>query len=242
MPVRLFRRALASNECLKNSQAFEVGREGMLGRFPHFSRVAIKLVEVAGAGCASAVVAFMLDNSRHPPVVPTVQPPAVVRLAPADAQMIETVRSESVALAEHLRSELETRSTASAPLPPSKPVKAAVAPAPKRDQKPARPQAVEVKPRVPEAKPVQIEAKTVVPEAKPVLSGVPYPDPAVPYPAATTTTSADSADRPSTLTAGKEQSSAPTAPSSSWLARLGSAADIPRPPVAIGQFAASAVN
>jgi hypothetical protein len=225
---------------LKNIQPFEVGREWMLGRFPHLSTVAVKLVEIAGAGCASAVVAFVLDSSRHPPIVPAVQPPAVVRLAPADAQMIETVRSESVALAEHLRSELETRSTASAPLPPSKPVKAAVAPAPKREQKPARPQAVEAKPRVPEAKPVAPEAKPGVPEAKPVLSVVPYPDPsAVPYPAPTTTTSTDSADRPSTVTSGKEQRAA-AEPTPGWLA-LGSPSDIPRPPVAISQYAASAM-
>ncbi len=215
----------------------------MLGRFSNLSRFAIKLIEVAGAGCASAIVAFALDNSRHPPIVPAVPPPAVVRLAPADAQMIETVRSESVALA-HLRGELEARA-APAPLPPAKPVKPATSPAAKRDQKPPHLQAAEVKQRVPEAKPVQIEAKPGVLEAKPVLNVVPYPDPsAVPYPAPPSpTTSTDSADRTSAVTAGKDQGLAPPAPrSSSWLARLGSAADIPRPPAAVGQFAASDVN
>src|SRR5262245_55835113 len=201
----------------------------MLGRFPHLSRIAIKLVEIAGAGCASAVVAFALDNSRHtPPVVPPVQPPAVVRLAPADAQMIETVRSESVALAEHLRSELEARSAKEAPPPPAKSAKPTVTAAPKREQKPVRAQAVDLRPRIPEAKPVQNEAQ-------PVQSTVPYPASA---PAAT----ADSSERPTTVTAARDQSPAPaaTAPSS-WVARLGSASDIPRPPVGISPSVSSSM-
>jgi hypothetical protein len=206
----------------------------MLGRFPHLSKFAIKLIEIAGAGCASAVVAFMLDSSRHTPVVPAVTRPAVVRLAPADAQMIETVRSESVALAEHLRSELEARSVNPTPLPAAKPAKPAANAAPKREQKAVRTQAVEVKQRIPEAKPVQAQAA----EVKPVESEVPYPAPP-------TATPAVSVDRSSTVTVGKEARTAatipPPEPTPGWLARLGSASDIPRPPVAISPSVSSAM-
>ena len=83
----------------------------MLARFPRLSKLAIKILEITGAACASTFAAVLLGNSREPPRPPA---PPVVQLSPADAQMIRTVREESVALAEQLRSASDTRSTAPA--------------------------------------------------------------------------------------------------------------------------------
>ena len=75
----------------------------MLGRFPHLSKVMIKILEIGGAGCASAIAASLLGSAHEPAHPPAVMPPAVVQLAPADEQMIKRVRDESAALVEKLR-------------------------------------------------------------------------------------------------------------------------------------------
>ena len=103
----------------------------MLARFPRLSKLAIKILEITGAACASTFAAVLLGNSREPPRPPA---PPVVQLAPADAQMIRTVREESVALAEQLRSASDTRSTA--------PAAAATAAAPAETGLPATPASV----------------------------------------------------------------------------------------------------
>ena len=75
----------------------------MLGRFPHLSKVMIKILEIGGAGCASAVAALSSVARMSRRIHPQSMPPAVVRLAPADEQMIKRVRDESAALVEKLR-------------------------------------------------------------------------------------------------------------------------------------------
>src|SRR5919201_6701251 len=77
----------------------------MLQRFPYLLRTGKKLLEIAGAGCASALVAFLLGNSHEQPtsVAAATNAPAVVRLAPADEEMIRAVRQESASLVAHLR-------------------------------------------------------------------------------------------------------------------------------------------
>src|SRR5205809_791190 len=128
----------------------------MLGRFPHLSKVAIRILEIGGAGCASAVAASLLGSAHEPAQPPAAMPPAIVRLAPADEQMIKRVRDESAALVEKLRSATDPRSTAPAsattasPAPAAtaaspKPGKTVSAAAPRREQRPVRAQA-EVKP------------------------------------------------------------------------------------------------
>ena len=109
----------------------------MLTRFPRISRVATKLLEISGAACASALAAVLLGNMREP-AQPAVAP-AVVRLAPADEQMILYVREEGAALVEQLRTASDALN-ASSPAPalasaPSKPAKAASSPPPRREQK-----------------------------------------------------------------------------------------------------------
>ena len=59
----------------------------MIAHFPHLSKLGGKLLEIAGAVCASACVALLLGNLRDPPYPPA---PSIVRLAPANEQVIHT--------------------------------------------------------------------------------------------------------------------------------------------------------
>ena len=51
----------------------------MIAHFPHLSKLGGKLLEIAGAACASACAALLLGNLRDPPYPPA---PPIVRLAP----------------------------------------------------------------------------------------------------------------------------------------------------------------
>jgi hypothetical protein len=77
----------------------------MWGRFP-LTKVAIRVLEIAGAGLTSAVVAYLLGRTEPAPPVP---PPVVVHLAPSDQEMIRTVHGDQTALLEQLRSEADAR-------------------------------------------------------------------------------------------------------------------------------------
>ena len=77
----------------------------MWGRFP-LTRVVIRVLEIAGAGLTSALVAYLLGRTEPTPPAP---PPAVVHLAPSDEEMIRTVRSDQVALLDQLRNEADAR-------------------------------------------------------------------------------------------------------------------------------------
>ncbi len=212
----------------------------MLGRFPHLSKVAIKILEIGGAGCASAVAASLLGSAHEPAHPPAVMPPAVVRLAPADEQMIKRVRDESAALVEKLRTATDAHSaapasaTAASPAPAAtaasaKPAKTVSGAAPRREQKPVRAQA--------EAKP---EAKQRTPEPLPTQATSSLPSQRVGSAAAN-----DARDeRPTNVAAGpNEWPSTPTTqvPSRLWSGASTSLRDAPRPPVAVGEFVSSSM-
>ena len=212
----------------------------MLGRFPHLSKVMIKILEIGGAGCASAVAASLLGSAHEPAHPPAAMPPAVVRLAPADEQMIKHVRDESAALVEKLRTATDPRSaapasaTAASPAPAAiaasaKPAKTVSAAAPRREQKPVRAQA--------EAKP---EGKQRAPEPLPTQATSSLPSQRVGSAAAN-----DARDeRPTNVAAGpNEWPSTPTTqvPSRLWSGASTSLRDAPRPPVAVGEFVSSSM-
>jgi hypothetical protein len=81
----------------------------MLNRLPSLSRVFTKSLEVIGAGLTSALVAFMLGRVERPAPAPSF--PAVVHLAPADEEMMRSVRSDQAALLDQMRSDSQARST-----------------------------------------------------------------------------------------------------------------------------------
>jgi hypothetical protein len=211
----------------------------MLGRFPHLSKVMIKILEIGGAGCASAVAASLLGSAHEPAHPPAVMPPAVVRLAPADEQMIKHVRDESAALVEKLRTATDPRSTAPAsataasPAPAAtvaspKPAKTVSGAAPRREQKPVRSQA--------EARP---EAKQRIPEPLPTQATSSLPSQRMGSAAAN-----DARDeRPTNVAAGPNEwpSTQTQVPSRLWSGASTSLRDAPRPPVAVGEFVSSSM-
>jgi hypothetical protein len=211
----------------------------MLGRFPHLSKVMIKILEIGGAGCASAVAASLLGSAHEPAHPPAVMPPAVVRLAPADEQMIKHVRDESAALVEKLRTATDPRSTAPAsataasPAPAAtvaspKPAKTVSGAAPRRELKPVRSQA--------EARP---EAKQRIPEPLPTQATSSLPSQRMGSAAAN-----DARDeRPTNVAAGPNEwpSTQTQVPSRLWSGASTSLRDAPRPPVAVGEFVSSSM-
>jgi len=211
----------------------------MLGRFPHLSKVMIKILEIGGAGCASAVAASLLGSALEPAHPPAAMPPAVVQLAPADKQMIKRVRDESAALVEKLRTATDAHSaapasaTAASPAPAAtaasaKPTKTVSAAAPRREQKPVRAQA--------EAKP---EAKQRAPEPLPTQATISLTSQRVSSAAAN-----DARDeRLTNVAAGPNEwpSTQTQVPSRLWSGASTSLRDAPRPPVAVGEFVSSSM-
>jgi hypothetical protein len=214
----------------------------MLARFPRLSRLATKVLEVAGAACASTFAAVMLGNSREPPRPPA---PAVVQLAPADEQMIRHVREESVALAEQLRSASDARNAvpATPAATPSaataKPAKAAASAPARKEQKASRTPTGEAKQRTGEPPPVQ--SATAAPEWEPARVPPPAWEAARVAPAA-----GDARDGRITATAAAPADAGlpatPTAvPSRLWPAAASSLRDAPRPPLGVGEFLSSSM-
>jgi hypothetical protein len=214
----------------------------MLARFPRLSRLATKVLEVAGAACASTFAAVMLGNSREPPRPPA---PAVVQLAPADEQMIRHVREESVALAEQLRSASDARNAvpatpaAATPAATAKPAKAAASAPARKEQKASRTPTGEAKQRTAESLPVQ--SATAAPEWEPARVPPPAWEAARVAPAA-----GDARDGRITATAAAPADAGlpatPTAvPSRLWPAAASSLRDAPRPPLGVGEFLSSSM-
>src|SRR5215475_5805265 len=83
------------------------GEWGMGARFPWLTKVVIRVLEIAGAGLTSALVAYLLGRTDAPAPPPPPQVPAVVHLAPADEEMIRSVRNDQAALLDQLRNETQ---------------------------------------------------------------------------------------------------------------------------------------
>ena len=214
----------------------------MLARFPRLSKLAIKILEITGAACASTFAAVLLGNSREPPRPPA---PPVVQLAPADAQMIRTVREESVALAEQLRTASDTRSTAPAAAATvagttAKPAKAAAGVPAHKEQKAAR-TATETKPRT--AEPLPVHNATAAPEWEPARVPPPAWELAPVPPAAAAGDARDG--RFAATAAAPAETGLPATPASVpsrlWPAAASSPPNAPRPPLGVGQYLSSSM-
>jgi hypothetical protein len=216
----------------------------MLARFPRLSKLAVKVLEITGAAGASTFAAVLLGNSHEPP-----RPaPPVVQLSPADAQMIRTVREESVALAEQLRSASDARSAAPAAAATvsgttAKPAKAAAGVPAHKEQK-ATHAATETRQRTAEAPPVH--SATAAPEWEPARVPPPAWEFAPVAPAAAATDARDTGDRRIAATvAAPAETTLPATPASVpsrlWPAAASSPPNAPRPPLGVGEYLSSSM-
>ena len=231
----------------------------MPGRFPRLSKFVIRAVEIVGAGCVSAFAAVLLGNAHEPQRMS--EAPVVVRLAPADEQMIRYVRDENAILAERLRSAsdvLNATAPAAAPASPApaaaagkpgKGVAAAVATAPaatptpapaRREQKPNRSTSeLRQRPWEPQA------ILNVIAPARPELARLPAAA-ATDSKDARTTATASVAPGESALPAAPTQVTptqvTPTqVPSRLFSDAASSVRDAPRPPLAVGPSVSSSM-
>ncbi|HEY7245711.1 MAG TPA: hypothetical protein VH678_17705 [Xanthobacteraceae bacterium] len=223
----------------------------MPGRFPRLSRVAIRVLEIGGAGCASALAASLLGSGHETAKPPAPMPPAIVRLAPADEQMIQHVREESLALAEKLRTATHAHSMVAAVTPAAAPppagappaakqVKAAWSPAPRHEPKPAHVQ-TEAKQRAAETLSAQAASAVPPPRAASAVANEPRAVANEPRPVANdprdervTNVAAAPNEWPSPATATQ-------VPSRLWSGASTSLRDAPRPPIGVGEYASSSM-
>jgi hypothetical protein len=213
----------------------------MLARFPRLGKLVTKALEIAGAACASALTAVVLGNTREPPREPPT--PAVVRLAPADEQMIRYVRDESLAMVEQLRGASDARSQVAhvppAAAPAAKPAKPATTTAAnRREQKASHAQAADLRQRPGE--PAMAQSAAPSPGLDPARVRAILD--------ARATEPRDGGANPSvTATSGSEpdvlslRSQIPSpqvrvvqVPSRLWPAAVSSSPDAPRPPIGVG--------
>jgi hypothetical protein len=209
----------------------------MPGRFPRLSKVVTRILEIVGAGCASAYAAVLLGNAHEPPR-PLPAPPAVVRLAPADEEMIRHVREESLALAEQLRNASDARNAAApvpvaatpAAAPTAKAAKPAAAAPTRREQKPGGAPTTELRPRTGE--PAVTANAAVSPRLEP---------PRLPAGAAAVSDTRDGRIGSVTAAPGESGSPQTQVPSRLWPAAASSVRDAPRPPLGVGPFLSSSM-
>jgi hypothetical protein len=219
---------------------------------PSLSRMVIRALEIAGAGLTSAVVAYLIGRfgAPAPATPPAPPPPAIVHLAPADEEMMRSVRSDQAALLDQLRSDSQARKTPAVIVVPSapaavptdapaagaaaKPAKSAP-PVARKEQKPERTHAVDAKPRVePGPAPLQIPAQPL--QIQPPISAAADAAPrSAGQPAVTAA--------PTTVPAPPAQSDSKLASAFRWLLPSRDRApenvppaSVPRPPKPVGEF------
>jgi hypothetical protein len=152
---------------LKINQAFEIG--GRAVKFTFMSRFAIKFIEVAGAGIASALCAYFLGQIERGPAPAT----AVVQISPAT---IENAAREARAAA-IARSDSETQPEPTAVAPTAslapKPAKSASVTAARRNQKAEQGPSTEAKVRNAEPLAIQPPAVAANPAPRTAAQSVP---------------------------------------------------------------------
>jgi hypothetical protein len=120
---------------LKINQSFEILEGIVRPRFAFLSRFAVKFVEVAGAGLASAACAYVFGQIERP------QPPAapVVQMAPLSVERARMTENDYPLLGETARKETDSQpeTAAAVPTPVAAPklARSTQAASPRRNQK-----------------------------------------------------------------------------------------------------------
>ncbi len=197
------------------------------------SRFVCKILEVAGAGLASAIAGFLLGHMGTPPAAPA---PAAARFVSADEEMARLERNEHARLVELLQNDTQARnaSEVTAPAAPAstgtlKPAKPMPAQSSRREQKAECCRATAMSDKARAGEPLQLRP-TAVAAARADFSGrgagqsPAMPETQVSSPATTVV------DRPE-LVAALKQIPAWFWPASDWIS-----AEAPRPPLPVGQF------
>jgi hypothetical protein len=150
---------------LKINQAFEIGRRAV--KFTFMSRFAMKFIEVAGAGLASALCAYFLGQiERGPPTAVVQISPATMESAAREARAAAITRSDNETQPERA---VVASSASSAP----KPAKSAPATAARRSQTSEQGPSAEPKRRGGEPLAIQPPIVAANPASRPAAPSVP---------------------------------------------------------------------
>jgi hypothetical protein len=212
--------------------------EGIVGtRFTFLSRFAVKFVEVAGAGLASAACAYVFGQIERPqpPAAPVVQvAPAIAERAPMardDRPLVgETVRKETDSQPESAASQPETAAATPTTVSAPKLAKLTQPASPRRNQKSEQVPLAETKAR--SGEPLAISPSSVASNAAPKASGQNVRAPAG-YEGSAASNSGEE-DRP--LLARLKQIPSWFLPENDRIF-----GELPRPPMPVGEFLQSSM-
>jgi hypothetical protein len=186
----------------------------MTSRFPHLSRLVTKLLELAGAGAASAAGAFLFSQLAQPAAPQQILPP--VQVVPASTELVQVMRKENALLVDQIlkedgrRREAEANAPRAAQTPAPKPIKAATV---RRESKPDRSTVLEGKARLEELQ---------TPASRPLVNIAAQPE---------------ARPAPSTSANLETPAPAPQPRAFGWLrpAADATSGDVPRPPMPVGE-------
>jgi hypothetical protein len=189
----------------------------MTSKLPQLSRLVIKLFELAGAGTASAAGAFLFSQIAQPGS-PASAPLPPVQVVPPSVELVQVMRKENALLIEQMlkdredghRREAEASAPRTAPMPVSKPIKAAIT---RKESKPERASTAESKPRLEEPQ---------LPANRPVFNIAAHPDTLESH-----ATAPNSAETEVPATAARPRTFG-------WFGSSEPASDAPRPPMPVG--------
>lgn len=191
----------------------------MTSKLPHLSRLVTKLLELAGAGAASAAGAFLFSQLAQPvsPSQPALPP---VQVVPASTELVQVMRKENALLIEQIlkedghRRDAEVIVPRAAPSPAPKPIKTATA---RKEPKPERAATAESKARLEELQ---------LPASRTVVNIAAHPD----------VREARAAPSNSAEMEAPVPAPAPRSRVSGWFSSPAQASDVPRPPMPVGDL------
>jgi hypothetical protein len=193
-------------------------------KFTLLSRLAVKAIEVAGAGAVSALCAYLLGQFEHRPAPAPASVPAVIQISPVTAD--NRAAAEPVRVASFARPEVDSESQRVASAPASAAVTKVAKPAPTtaatRNQKPE--QSARPEPKARTGEPLAIKPVAVASNSAQKGPGQTVQTPA-------------GGDQPGAGNGGEEERPL-VARLTSWFLPENDRVfgDLPRPPMPVGDF------